>query len=300
VWRPDARQATASFLDEHAEDLAAELLEEDTLVRLGRPRQPAAGASRARERLEQGLRAVGFVVRPWKPLDAWYDGSDINPPEGLRAAYDDPDALVDQLTRADQPSTDSRPGIVLTAVSIDGQQVLAVPREVAAAELRTAALLAKASTFGEVRQDADAAAVVEPHMDEYRQRLLDEADWPEEEDDEEVLARLTGDTGDYHGPHFFSDDDQLEWQAYAEVRAPRRAGWPSRSRRCSSGMTATTTATARCTRRPLDRGGRPRRLRGRPPGGGLHRATARLDTLHQLYLDPPLDVENVLDHGEHR
>lgn len=228
MWRPDARQATASFLDEHAEDLAAELLEEDTLVRLGRPRQPAAGASRARERLEQGLRAVAFVVRPWKPLDAWYDGSDINPPEGLRAAYDDPDALVDQLTRADQPSTDSRPGIVLTAVSIDGQQVLAVPREVAAAELRTAALLAKASTFGEVRQDADAAAVVEPHMDEYRQRLLDEADWPEEEDDEEVLARLTGDTGDYHGPHFFSDDDQLEWQAYAEVRAST-AGWLAQS-----------------------------------------------------------------------
>lgn len=128
------------------------------------------------------------------------------------------------MTEVQRPVGASSSGeVILTAVSIDGQQVLAVPREVAAAELRTASLLAKASTFGEVRQDADAAAVIELHMEEYRQRLLDEADWPEE-DDEEVLARLTADTGDYDAPHFFSDDDQLDWQAYAEVRAST-AGW---------------------------------------------------------------------------
>lgn len=188
------------------------------------------------------------------------------------------------------------PGVILTAVSIDGQQVLAVPRVVALAELRTAALLAKASTFGEVRQDAAAAAVVEQYMDQYRQRLLGEADWPEESD-EEVLARLTGDDGNYHAPHFFSDDDQLEWQAYAEARAST-AGWLAQAEpallerygRYDDGEgpmyeKATWIAAA-------DRGALERDLLA----AGY--AVQPVDTLHQLYLDPPLDVEGALDQVE--
>lgn len=81
VWRPYARQATVDLLDQHAEELAAELLEEDTLVRLNVPDNPPLVPPAARERLEKGLRALGFVVRPWELLAAWYDGSDVDRPQ---------------------------------------------------------------------------------------------------------------------------------------------------------------------------------------------------------------------------
>jgi hypothetical protein len=64
-------------------------------------------------------------------------------------------------------------------------------------------------------------------------------------------------------------------------------------------MAATTTATARCTKKATwivaaDRDA----FEGDLLAAGY--TVQHLDTLHQLYLDPPLDVENVLDHGEHR
>lgn len=187
--------------------------------------------------------------------------------------------------------------VVLTGISIDGLQVLAVPRETAVAELRTAALLAKATTFGEVRQDADAAAVVEQYMDEYRQRQLDEADWPEG-DDEEVLARLTADTAAYHAPHFFSADDQLEWQAYAEARAST-ADWLVSEQpalletygRYDEGegpMYPKATWIASEDRDVFERD---------LTAAGY--VIQHVDSLHQLYLDPPLDVDRLLS-GEER
>lgn len=65
VCWPDAGQATADFLDERAEELGSELLEEDMLVRLNRPDNPPLVPPAARDRLESGLRDLGFEVRRW-------------------------------------------------------------------------------------------------------------------------------------------------------------------------------------------------------------------------------------------
>lgn len=186
--------------------------------------------------------------------------------------------------------------VVLTGISIDDLQVLAVPRETAAAELRTAALLAKATTFDEVRQDADAAAVVEQYMDEYRQRQLDEADWPKE-DDEKALARLTADTAAYYAPHFFSDDDQLEWHAYAEARAST-ADW------LVSQQPALLETYGR-----YDEGEGPMYVNSTWIAVEDRDAfeqdllaagyvVQHVDSLPELYLDPPLDVDDLLPGGE--
>jgi hypothetical protein len=79
VWRPDALQATVDFLEEHADELAVELLEDDPLERLNGPDNPTLVPLQARERLEMGLRALGFDVRRWEALDALYDGVDVDP-----------------------------------------------------------------------------------------------------------------------------------------------------------------------------------------------------------------------------
>ena len=80
AWHLDARQATAEFLDEQAVELAAELLEEDDQVRLNGPDNPPLVPPAARERLEQGLAALGFTVQRWDALSAFYDGIDVAPP----------------------------------------------------------------------------------------------------------------------------------------------------------------------------------------------------------------------------
>jgi len=82
VWWPDARQATVDFLDECADGLGSELLQEDTLIRLNRPDNPSLVPPAARDRLEAGLRDLGFDVRRWQGLAAFYAGADVNPPTG--------------------------------------------------------------------------------------------------------------------------------------------------------------------------------------------------------------------------
>lgn len=75
VWQADARTATMEFLQAHAEQLAAEVLDEDPMVRLNGPDNPPLVPRAARQRLEEGLRDLGFHVRTWEPLGAYYQGA---------------------------------------------------------------------------------------------------------------------------------------------------------------------------------------------------------------------------------
>lgn len=189
--------------------------------------------------------------------------------------------------------------VVLTDISIDGLQLLAVPRATAVAELRTAALLAKATTFGELRQDAEAAALVDQHLLEYRQHLLQSPELADVEDEavEDKLDELTSDDAAYDVEEVFSADDQLEWQAYAEPRAST-ANWLVREQpalletygRYDEGegpmyLKASWVASE-------DRDDFERDLMA--AGYVVH----RVEGLHELYLDPPLDVDELLPGGD--
>ncbi len=190
---------------------------------------------------------------------------------------------------------DSHHGVVLTGLSIDGLQVLAVPRETAVAELRTAALLAKASTFGELRQDADAAALVEQHLQEYRDSLLDSPELADVEDEpvEETLDQLVANDAAYDVWSVFSADDQLAWQAHAEARVST-ADWLVHD-----------LPFLLETYGHYDEGDGPTYLRATWIAAedrddfeldlrALGYDVQHSDGLHELYLDPPLNVDELL------
>ena len=96
---------------------------------------------------------------------------------------------------APQTAVHAQERVVLTSLDAGDYAVLAIPYSQALAALTTWSTLSRASTFGQVRRDADAAALVEDWLDLYLQREADEG------------RHSTGaDEEDFDAEEFFGDD----------------------------------------------------------------------------------------------
>ncbi len=106
--------------------------------------------------------------------------------------------------------------ILLTDLSLDGTQVLAIPQVTALAELRTYGCLLHARTLGEAR-DPVAARLVEQQLQRYLAQLWQETD-VEGDKHEERKAQHLRDDAPFDADEFWGEDDFMDW--HPEPRHP--------------------------------------------------------------------------------
>lgn len=121
-----------------------------------------------------------------------------------------------------EPSSDS---VLLTDLSLDRTQVLAIPLSTAVWELQTYGCLLHARPFGEARADPTAAIMVGHHLETYLMHLEQDTDTPDDPDalddrdgDGEEVEELRGlDGEDFDAEEFWSGDDNLDWRPEARM-----------------------------------------------------------------------------------
>ena len=99
------------------------------------------------------------------------------------------------------------PVVLLTALTTGSDRLLVIPLDLAKREVGTAAVLAHGVTFGEVRRNPDAAAVVERHLPTYRRWLEEEG----ELDESEASAWVPDDEQPFDALEFFGEEDFDAW-----------------------------------------------------------------------------------------
>lgn len=100
--------------------------------------------------------------------------------------------------------------ILLTDLSLDGTQVLAIPQVTAVAELRTYGCLLHARTLGEARADPAAAHLVEQQLPRYLAQLWQETD-VEDEQHEKWKAQHRRNDAPFDADEFWGEDDFMDW-----------------------------------------------------------------------------------------
>ncbi len=141
--------------------------------------------------------------------------------------------------------------------------------------------------------------VVELHLQQHRDELLDSLELADLDDDaaEAKMNELTSDAAPYDADSVFGADDQLEWQGYADARVST-ADWLVRD-----------LPFLLETYGHYDEGDGPTYLKATWIAAedrddfelnlrALGYDVQHSDGLHELYLDPPLDVDELLSGGE--
>lgn len=135
------------------------------------------------------------------------------------AAMAAPESSPDDASTIDE-ETDAGLGLstvtntILTGLSVDEAQLLAIPLSTVVRELRTYAAFIHARTFGDVRPDADAGELVADYEDTYIERLLEDGQIREPENDQEaaaLLAEHTGNGAPFDALLYFGEEEFMVW-----------------------------------------------------------------------------------------
>jgi len=100
---------------------------------------------------------------------------------------------------------------LLTALSLDQVQVLAIPFTTALAELRTYGALLHARTLGDARSDPMAAHVVELQLPTYLEQQWQDADLGVDVDEADWVKERSQDDAAFDANDFWGEDDFMEW-----------------------------------------------------------------------------------------
>jgi len=100
---------------------------------------------------------------------------------------------------------------LLTALSLDQVQVLAIPFTTALAELRTYGALLHARTLGAARSDPTAAHMVELQLPTYLDQQWLDADLEADVDEADWVTERSQDDAAFDANDFWGEDDFMEW-----------------------------------------------------------------------------------------
>lgn len=100
---------------------------------------------------------------------------------------------------------------LLTALSLDQAQVLAIPFTTALAELRTYGALLHARTLGDARTDPTAAHMVELQLPTYLEQQWQDADLGVDVDEADWVKERSQDDAAFDANDFWGEDDFMEW-----------------------------------------------------------------------------------------
>jgi len=100
---------------------------------------------------------------------------------------------------------------LLTALSLDQVQVLAIPFTTALAELRTYGALLHAGTLGAARSDPTAAHMVELQLPTYLEQQWQDADLGVDVDEADWVKERSQDDAAFDANDFWGEDDFMEW-----------------------------------------------------------------------------------------
>jgi len=101
--------------------------------------------------------------------------------------------------------------MLLTALSLDQAQVLAIPFTTALAELRTYGALLHAGTLGAARSDPTAAHMVELQLPTYLEQQWQDADLGVDVDEADWVKERSQDDAAFDADDFWGEDDFMEW-----------------------------------------------------------------------------------------
>ena len=111
---------------------------------------------------------------------------------------------------------------LLTALSLDQVQVLAIPFTTALAELRTYGALLHARTLGAARSDPTAAHMVELQLPTYLEQQWQDADLEADVDEADWVKERSQADAAFDADDFWGEDDSMEWHPEPRLTT---SGW---------------------------------------------------------------------------
>jgi len=111
---------------------------------------------------------------------------------------------------------------LLTALSLDQVQVLAIPFTTALAELRTYGALLHARTLGAARSDPTAAHMVELQLPTYLEQQWQDADLEADVDEADWVKERSQADAAFDADDFWGEDDFMEWHPEPRLTT---SGW---------------------------------------------------------------------------